>query len=620
MSYTVTTKPNRSQYDCSADFANTAFDKGFSYIIRKNGDNYEAVSGATGRLVYGGSDDEGGVDGSDDAAVIAAVLAAVSSGVVLLNGVAFDLTQFGDIPEDVRVICSYNAECWEYINSADSSGSPYTVSVGSGVNVGYYLAADSEGRICFTSTDCASLINSVLAEENVSVFVKRDTYSLTQRILMQNNTNLISDGAKLVSDGITAINVISTNNASNFSIVGFEIDANKETNNVITGYVGNNVLLSKLTLCNAKTDYGIYVRGVDADNLGDNIVINYCHITSVVKYGIMMQYLKNSEVHSNFIDSGTLPEIGYYGGICLYDHTYNVSVHDNHVSGGEYSILVYSDEVGHTISNNFVSKSYYGIYLDGDCNKVSGNTITDCTLGVRVYPYWDSNEILFNTIRDVTAGISVASSDSSSSFTQIIGNNIKSDGAGILLYTYISKNIVSENVIEAVGHGITVAWSDNIISNNIIVYDTAGAGNKYGINLVSNQGHDNLIEGNKIRTVSGGGYHIYCAFGALRNYIQNNDVYDSVGASPFIYASSTTTIVTGNKGFVTENSGSSTGTGSEQAIAHGLSYTPSYVWFSDKEDGANAYLSAASNSTHIHVKAVSGKDYIWKAETVPSFT
>ncbi|MDD4986661.1 MAG: hypothetical protein PHQ43_12950, partial [Dehalococcoidales bacterium] len=72
----------------------------------------------------------------------------------------------------------------------------------------------------------------------------------------------------------------------------------------------------------------------------------------------------------------------------------------------------------------------------------------------------------------------------------------------------------------------------------------------------------------------------------------------------------------GGKGFVHSNSGTSTGTGSQQTIAHGLSATPTRVYFSNIEDGANPYQSAAADATNIYVTAVSGKDYVWKAEVV----
>jgi streptogramin lyase len=88
------------------------------------------------------------------------VLANITDGVVFGKGVAFDLALMNSIPENVKVACSYQDEYYEYINSADSSGSPYTVEVGAGVNVDNYIAKDSENRICFTSTNCTYIQQS----------------------------------------------------------------------------------------------------------------------------------------------------------------------------------------------------------------------------------------------------------------------------------------------------------------------------------------------------------------------------------------------------------------------------------------------------------------------------
>lgn len=64
------------------------------------------------------------------------------------------------------------------------------------------------------------------------------------------------------------------------------------------------------------------------------------------------------------------------------------------------------------------------------------------------------------------------------------------------------------------------------------------------------------------------------------------------------------------------NSGTSTGTGGEQTIPHGLVVTPNRVFLSNEDDGANPYQSSAADSTNIYVTAVNAKKYqwhVWKA-------
>ena len=76
------------------------------------------------------------------------------------------------------------------------------------------------------------------------------------------------------------------------------------------------------------------------------------------------------------------------------------------------------------------------------------------------------------------------------------------------------------------------------------------------------------------------------------------------------------TVVKDNPGYVTENSGTSEGTGAEQTIAHGLAAIPNRVFFSNEDDGANPYQSSAADATNIYVTAVNVKKYHWKAEVV----
>lgn len=66
-------------------------------------------------------------------------------------------------------------------------------------------------------------------------------------------------------------------------------------------------------------------------------------------------------------------------------------------------------------------------------------------------------------------------------------------------------------------------------------------------------------------------------------------------------------------GYVTEKWGTSTGTGAQQTIAHGLAGTPDMVLLSDKELNAIPYQSAAADATNIYILAALNQDYTWYA-------
>jgi hypothetical protein len=70
-----------------------------------------------------------------------------------------------------------------------------------------------------------------------------------------------------------------------------------------------------------------------------------------------------------------------------------------------------------------------------------------------------------------------------------------------------------------------------------------------------------------------------------------------------------------NYGYVSENSGYSIGTGSEQTIAHGCSFTPTatQVYLTERRiGGALAYQSSAPDATNIYITATNSKDYNWR--------
>jgi len=63
--------------------------------------------------------------------------------------------------------------------------------------------------------------------------------------------------------------------------------------------------------------------------------------------------------------------------------------------------------------------------------------------------------------------------------------------------------------------------------------------------------------------------------------------------------------------------GTSTGTGSQQTIAHGMTGTPTHVFLSLNAAAAAAsdvpFMSAACDATNIYVTVGSGKAYAWMA-------
>jgi len=172
-----------------------------------------------------------------------------------------------------------------------------------------------------------------------------------------------------------------------------------------------------------------------------------------------------------------------------------------------------------------------------------------------------------NVFREVNIGIHSCYRGNSSVITnnQIYGFSIRG------IEVYCSHNIISDNYIEsstASGPGIEVAEyyvytipKNNTVTNNIVYVKSYS-----GISLRNTV--YNYIAGNTV-VAGSGSYSIELNSGCNNNIVEFNSVADTVHDSGF------NNLIRWNRGYVTENSGSTTVSSGEN-IAHGLVATP--VW------------------------------------------
>lgn len=99
----------------------------------------------------------------------------------------------------------------------------------------------------------------------------------------------------------------------------------------------------------------------------------------------------------------------------------------------------------------------------------------------------------------------------------------------------------------------------------------------------------------------------------VRVMVRDNNFTGGALVSVWYNAINSDITVRDNIGYVTENKGSSTGTGAEQTIAHGLVGTPTYI----NHTGTGTYsISSPSDSTNIYLTVTGGADYNWFAEMI----
>ena len=216
------------------------------------------------------------------------------------------------------------------------------------------------------------------------------------------------------------------------------------------------------------------------------------------------------------------------------------------------------------VTNNLVAGNYtYGIYNTAakGC-QISGNTISE---------YIGNHPDL---------GIWVRSSTNSDGYCNIFGNYVSGATTGMLIENLLASNIFSNTISDCRGKSIRLY---NISHGNI-----------YGNNINTISGEYGIIEENN------------CDY----NIIHENQI---IGTTTAIRKVGIHTKIWRNAGYMTENSGSSIGTGSDQTIPHGLIATPSKVVITPTSNGT-VVNNTWADEMDIHLTVTYGKSYNWTAE------
>ena len=204
----------------------------------------------------------------------------------------------------------------------------------------------------------------------------------------------------------------------------------------------------------------------------------------------------------------------------------------------------------------------------------------------------------------------------------ISGCSFSDHGAYAIYLNNADDNIVSDcQITDVDAHGVYLVngSSHNLISS-VHLKDIGNVGdNIYTALFVKNDGDPclhNTIQNCLVRSTAANKHRFCIAFDSSQDYNRaiGNDLRDYTDKGIFVMGSNL--VIKDNIGYTTKNSGSSTGTGAQQPMAHGLAATPTKVILWNIEDGANPYQSAAAGETNIYVLAVINQDWGWEAEVV----
>lgn len=313
----------------------------------------------------------------------------------------------------------------------------------------------------------------------------------------------------------------------------------------------------------------------------------------------------------------------------------------------------YVSVIGVTVQNAYRSSAETangeGIYFDGCSYGIMANNYAlNCDKnGLKVrdlsgdfYHIVIANNVCVGN-RD--AGIQAAADVSGNSrFVVIIGNTVKAPSElgpsnvtdGIKAHD-TDHLIIANNIVEGPGKTLSSRYGIELVGDaSYYVVDGNVIYNWYSGIVVQPSNIRSVISNNHIRNCTNGMHIMGGAMRIVGNVIMENTTgillevtssYNRITANSFlantthISDAGSNNVIRMNYGYVTENSGTAVGTGEQQAIAHGCSFTPTkaQVIVSNIDDGANPYLSADPDASNIYVTAVSGKAYRWEVRKHP---
>ena len=249
-----------------------------------------------------------------------------------------------------------------------------------------------------------------------------------------------------------------------------------------------------------------------------------------------------------------------------------------------------------------LSTTFKNIKINGNIFSYNGGTNgTGCAITSSLYNDIEGFEIANNLFVNCDKAIVLATVSSGTTLRRVqitnnsfshLGEQLGANLAGFGIWnnnvgTIYDQFLISGNIFYDIESLVTAAISGVLtnceISNNKFLGSRLPAG---GIELQTGSSANRIFE-NTFNGLSSGG---------------------------IIYGTLTGTKIQFNIGYVTDNSGTSTGTGAQQTIAHGLAATPNRVFLTNESSGANPYQSATADSSNIYITAVNGKKYQWKAE------
>jgi len=309
------------------------------------------------------------------------------------------------------------------------------------------------------------------------------------------------------------------------------------------------------------------------------------------------------------------------------------------VPGHDKQNAIYIDNV----ANNLIDNCYFYDFIShptqiggvGAMFNVHQNCVFENNDWFGATPDWGKWNIIFNNVFINGYGLELANAR----LTTVVGNAFYNITADYAIYVYRGTgNVIAHNIFEEViekGAILVLESSDNVIDGNTIKYCSSW----HGIYV---EGDDNLISNNDIGNCGGIDTHAALSLNGTRNQILNNHLHNSTNGlrifsgmsgniiknnkfrgntyNPVYLPIPPDNIFEGNIGFVTENSGTASGTSpiTIPQTTHLLDVDPTYVNAVSKTSGyyviSVRYDPATKDIIIEHSGGATSIDVYWEAK------
>jgi parallel beta-helix repeat protein len=368
---------------------------------------------------------------SNKTAIEVSAFGNMTSGSVWMKEVTHDLSL--TVPANIVVTESVNGAERRFGNVANTQGSPYTISVGSGSESSYYFGEDRKGTVVWTSTNYSSAVNNAVSLGG-TVKVADGNYVLTAPISLSVSNSVLDLGVANITKAFSGYMITNTETLTNIMVIG----KGAILNGVSVTYTGSGVYFSNVSNStiqglNIQKQYDDGIRlaaGCNNNKIVSNTIITSQGIVGgTFACGIELSGTVANTLNNNIVENNYIADCG----LGIYSFT------------GTNGTIITKNIVDHTTVSE-------GIDISNSANsEVTNNHVYNTkTIGIGLES--DSLNCLVseNTIKNSThSGIMVQDSLN----TRVLGNDIRySNQHGIIVLNSVnpigrSHTTVSDNVI-----------------------------------------------------------------------------------------------------------------------------------------------------------------------------